>query len=99
MNRCARTLAVVLCLGLVSGCATVTVETGDHIRRTSPPTWQDRKWFLFGGFISDKHVDVRQVCGSRKVVQMQSQNTFTDGLISVLTFGILSPRTAKVWCE
>jgi hypothetical protein len=92
-------LAVVVCVAWVSGCATVTVNANDTIRRSSAPTWQDRKWFLLGGFISDKHVDVKQVCGSRNVVQMQSQHTFVDGLIGVLTFGILSPRTAKVWCE
>lgn len=99
MSRRARALSVVLCAALLAGCATVTVNTDDTIRRTSSPTWQDRKWFLLGGFISDKHVDVDQVCGSRKVVQMQSQHTFSDGLINFLTFGILSPRTAKVWCE
>jgi len=98
MSRKARTLAVVVCVALVSGCATVTVNTEDTIRRTSAPTWSHRMWFLLGGFISDKHVDVKQVCGGRKVVQMQSQHTFVDGLIGVVTFGILSPRTAKVWC-
>lgn len=99
MSRGARTLAVVLCAALLAGCSTVTVSTGDGLRRSGSPTWQDRKWFLLGGFISDKHVDVNEVCGGRQVVQMQSQNTFVDGLIGALTFGILSPRTAKVWCE
>jgi hypothetical protein len=98
MKRTSRVVAVVLCVALVSGCATVTASV-DGRRHSGSPTWTDRTWFLFGGFISDKHVDVREVCGGRTAVQMQSQHTFVDGLISVLTFGILSPRTAKVWCS
>jgi len=97
MSRGARALAVVLCIALVSGCATVTASS-DGSRRSDAPTWSSRMWFLFGGFISDKHVDVREVCGGRSAVQVQSQHTFVDGLIGFLTFGILSPRTAKVWC-
>jgi hypothetical protein len=98
MNRSARALAIILCVALVSGCATVTAST-DGSRRTSSPTWSHRMWFLFGGFISDKHVDVQEVCGGGTAVQVQSQHTFVDGLISLATFGILSPRTAKVWCR
>jgi len=90
-------LAVVLCVALVSGCATVTASS-DGSRRTSQPTWSKRMWFLFGGFVSDKHVDVRQVCGGRSAVQVQSQHDAVDVVIGVVTFGILSPRTAKVWC-
>jgi len=99
MSRRARTLAVALCIALVSGCATVTVNHADSTRRTSDPTWSKRYWFLLGGFVSDKHVDVRQVCGSRTAVQMQTRHTFVDGVIGMVTFGILSPRTARVWCE
>lgn len=98
MKRSARVLAVVLCVALVSGCATVTAST-DGSLRSSPPTWSHRMWFLFGGFVSDKHVDVRQACSGRTPVQLQSQYTFVDGVINIVTFGILAPRTAKVWCS
>lgn len=98
MKQSTRTLAVALCVALASGCATVTASN-DGSRRSGAPSYEDRTWFLFGGFISDKHVDVKQVCGGRGAVQVQSQHTFVDGLIGVATLGILSPRTAKVWCE
>ncbi len=98
MNRSARMFAVVLCVALVSGCATVTASN-DGKRRSGSPTWTNRTWFLLGGFVSDKHVDARKVCGSRKAVQVQSQYTFVDGVINLATFGILAPRHAKVWCE
>ena len=58
MNRRARAIAVLLCVTLVSGCATVTASS-DGERRSGDPTWTDRTWFLLGGFVSDKHVDVR----------------------------------------
>lgn len=99
MKRRTRLLAAVLCLALGSGCATVTVNSHDSTRRTSEPTWSKRYWFLFGGFVSDKHVDVKAVCGSRTAAQMQTQHTFVDGVINLVTFGILAPRTAHVWCE
>jgi hypothetical protein len=30
---------------------------------------------------------------------MQSQQTFVDGLLGLVTLGIYSPQTAKVWCK
>jgi hypothetical protein len=99
MKRHARTTALVACVALLGGCATVTVNTEDSIKRSDAPTWSDRKSFFLSGLIGNKHVDVTEVCGNRKVVQMQSEQTFGDGLLRFITFGIYAPRHAKVWCE
>jgi len=30
---------------------------------------------------------------------MQSQQTFADGALGLVTLGIYAPHTVKVWCE
>ncbi|WP_397472323.1 Bor family protein, partial [Rheinheimera sp.] len=46
----------------------------------------------------EHHVDVNTICNGAEPKQMQSQQTFTDGLLGLVTLGIYYPHTAKVWC-
>ncbi|GAA74404.1 hypothetical protein P20480_0864 [Pseudoalteromonas sp. BSi20480] len=44
-------------------------------------------------------MDVKQICTDTQAAQMQSQQTFSDGALGLITLGIYSPHTIKVWCE
>lgn len=90
---------IVLLLVFFVGCSTVTIRPGGGPKLSTNPTWSSSKPFFLGGLIGSHSVNVDQICGSRGVKQMQTQDTFLDGLLQVLTFGIYFPRTAKVWCN
>ena len=85
---------------LITGCATITIKPGGGATRlASSPTYSDWKAFYFWGLAGEQHVNVQEVCGDKKVVQMQAQDSSGIRLVSILTLGIYTPRTAKVWCE
>lgn len=92
-------LAIVACLLIASsGCSTITIHPQQTHRQLTPPTYQSTEHFLFWGLEGETRVDVQEICGERDVVQMQTQLTFTNGLLTVLTLGIYSPHSVKVWC-
>ncbi|MGC0794027.1 Bor family protein, partial [Pantoea agglomerans] len=46
-----------------------------------------------------KSIDAAQVCGGQeKVNRVEVQQTFVNGLLSVVTFGVYTPREARVYC-
>ena len=51
------------------------------------------------GLVGEERVDVKAICQDKKVAQMQSQQTFADGALGLVTLGIYAPHTVKVWCE
>ena len=91
------TLTIVAVL-LLSACNTVTTVPNGSVKRTSTPKFQERQNYFLWGLIGEKHINVQEVCGAKPATQMQSQHRFVDLLLTLITLGIYSPRTAKVWC-
>ncbi|MFP6807203.1 MAG: Bor family protein [Pseudomonadales bacterium] len=96
INRMLPILAVVSMLG---ACSTVTIQPDPIAKQISEPSYEDSKPFFLWGLVGEERVDVQQICEDNSVIQMQSQQTFQDGLLSLVTLGIFSPHTVKVWCE
>lgn len=93
------TMLVVVLTLLTAGCASVTIRPDGGEKVKADASWQERQDFFVFGFIGQSHVDVQAVCAGREVTQMQTQQTFVDGLLGLLTGGIYAPHTTKVWCE
>lgn len=84
---------------LLAGCATITIHPEKSRKLAPPPTYQDTRHFFFWGLAGETRVDVREVCAGRDVAQMQSQATFVNALLTIITLGIYAPHTVKVWCK
>jgi hypothetical protein len=63
------------------------------------PTFEQRQDFFLWGLVGESHIDTKTVCGGKRATQMQSQQTFVDGLLGLVTLGIYAPQSAKVWCS
>lgn len=83
----------------ISACSTVTVRPQGGTKDSSKADYIDSKPFYFGGPIGMHKVDVNEACEGNEVTQMQTVSTSSDWFFSVITLGIYTPRTAKVWCE
>lgn len=82
------------------GCGTVTISPeGKTYHYTSVPDYVEQKQFYLWGLVPTHEVDVKTVCKGKSAKQMQAQHTFKDSALTLITLGIYSPRTAKVWCE
>lgn len=80
------------------GCSSVTVRTDEQFKTTRPPTYEQRLNYWWWGLKGFHSVNVREVCGNRRVEQMQAVNTFGDIVRYIVTIGIYAPRSARIWC-
>ena len=91
--------AGLLAAALLAGCASVTVRPEGGPKVGGAPDYEQTKNYFFWGLGGVHTIDVQEICGAKGVEQFQSQYTFKNGLLTVLTLGIYAPKTAKVWCK
>ena len=84
---------------LISGCSTVTVRDQGTTKISSSPSHSSMKHFFLWGIVGHSHVNVTEVCGPKPPVQVQTERSFLDGFLSVITLGLYYPRHAYVWCN
>jgi hypothetical protein len=84
---------------LLTACSTVTLTPKGQAKYETSPTYQERLPFFLAGIIGEKEIDVKEMCGKRSIRQIQTQNTFMDSFLSIVTLSIYSPRTVRVWCD
>ena len=82
---------------LLSGCAQQTFNLGQGV--ATKPKEVTTHHFFVSGIGQHKMVDVAKVCGGAdKVSRVEVQETFPNVLLSIVTFGIYTPREARVYC-
>ncbi|MEO8214219.1 MAG: Bor family protein [Myxococcales bacterium] len=59
---------------------------------------EQRMTFYWWGLSGVGEVNVAQTCGDRGAARINTQNTFTDSLLGLVTLGIYTPRTAFITC-
>lgn len=83
---------------IVSGCATQTAIL-KPTQATVATTTESQSFFI-GGIGQEKTIDASAACGSaQNVAKVQTTQTGKEVLLSAITFGIYSPRTAQVYCK
>jgi len=91
-----------LCVGLIiaaSGCYSVTIRPDGGFKMATQPSFEQRQDFYLWGLVGESHLDMSKICPKAGPAQMQSQATVVDSLLGLITLGIYSPETAKVWCK
>lgn len=93
-----KNILLVLSIVALTGCATQTFNI--QKAGVEQPTQEIMHHFFIGGIGQSKSVDAVSVCGSAdNVARVETHLSFLNGLLSSLTVGIYSPRTAKVYCN
>ncbi len=82
-----------------TACSTATIRPQGGERISGDPNYEESKSYFFWGLSGEHDINVAEICKDKGVEQMQSQFTFLDGVKTVFTLGIYSPKTAKVWCK
>lgn len=89
-----------LCLfALLQGCTSVTMRPYGGEKDIRPPDYSASKTFWWWGLKGEHEVNVSEICGERRITQMQTVLTLSDVARGVITLFIYMPKTAKVWCE
>jgi len=91
-------LIIVAALSVVlSGCATQTFQVNGG--GGSTPTQEVMQPFFVGGIGQEQQMNAAEVCGGAdKVAKVETQTSILNGLLGGFTWGIFTPRQAKVYC-
>lgn len=91
-------LSVFALVMLITGCAQQTFIVDKKAAVT--PKEVITHHFFISGLGQEKTVDAAAVCGgSENVVKTETQRTFVNGLLGVVTLGIYTPLEARVYCS
>jgi hypothetical protein len=83
----------------LSGCATIVVTRKPETRTYAAPTYQSsRAAFFWGLYQAEPDLELDQICLGKDADQVSFTYRPTDILETVVTLGIYSPRTVRVWC-
>ena len=64
------------------------------------PTKETMQPFFISGIGQTQEIDAASVCGGAdKIAKVESHMSFLNGLLGGLSFGIYTPRQAKVYCR
>ncbi|MCY4472086.1 MAG: Bor family protein [Kistimonas sp.] len=91
----------VLCLlsVAISGCATQSFNLTSG-RVDEIPDEETSQHFFVGGIAQMKSMNAASICGgSSRVARVEARSSPLDAVLSMLTMGIYTPRTARVYCS
>ena len=81
-----------------AGCSTQTFYMNNE--RSIEPMKEENQSFFINGIGQNSEIDAAKVCGGlEKVVKVEVEETFFNGFLSGITFGIYTPRAARVYCS
>jgi Bor protein len=86
------------CSLALSGCATQTFTMSGN--EGKQPTKEEAQVFWVAGIGQEQTIDAAKVCGGAdRVAKVETQLGPLNILLGFVTFGIFSPRDAKVYCK
>jgi hypothetical protein len=91
---------IILPFLLVATLAACSTQTAYINGQTGKLGKEDMQTFFVSGLGQTQTIDAAAVCGgANKVVKVERQTSFLNGLLGVLTTGIYTPYDAKVYCQ
>lgn len=82
------------------GCANQRFNVAGDVTDTSVAKTEDSQTFFISGIGQNKSVDAAKACGgAAKVGGVAVEQAPMDVLLGMVTFGIYTPRTARVYCK
>ena len=92
-------VTAVLVTVLLSSCATQRFEVNSPVSPSGEATSDTSQAFFVGGIGQSATTDAAKIYGgAANVASVETELSFIDGLLSGLTGGIYTPRTARVYC-
>jgi len=92
-------LPLVILSGISAGCMSTTVQMDDKFSSSATPSYVDYFDGYLLGFIGHPEVNLQKVCVDQKPFGVEHVKTAEDGFLTIVTLGIYSPSTIKVWCD
>ena len=92
-------IVFLLILTFLTACQTVTIRPGGGQQEIhSAADYKKPHNFFLWGLVGEKYINVSAICPKRQIKQIQTQSSFWNRVVYIVTLGIYSPKTARVWC-
>ena len=93
-------LIAVVAATVLAGCANQRFNVAGDLPAMPTAKAEDSQTFVVSGIGQMKSVDAGKVCGGAdKVTGVAVEQSATDVLFGMITLGIYTPRTARVYCK
>lgn len=98
MNKSA--LCAMLTVAMLAGCANQRFNIAGELPLEPKAKSEESQSFFVNGIGQKQTVDAAKVCGgAAKVEGVAVEQSGMDVLLGMMTFGIYTPRTARVYCK
>ena len=100
MNLASRTLRIFGALGagfVLSACISTQIQLAPAITPLIKP-YDDYNDYYLLGFVGHPKLNLNKICGEQKVLAVRRLRTGEDVLIGLVTLGIYTPTTVRIWC-
>ncbi|WP_053980174.1 Bor family protein [Marinagarivorans algicola] len=93
-----KSLIAIVAAASISGCATQTFEISGGNNSTTPNK-ETMQPFFISGLGQTQEMNAAEICGgAEKVAKVESHMSFLNGFLGMVSWGIYTPRQAKVYC-
>ena len=93
-------LTAMVAAALLAGCANQRFNVAGEMGVNPTPKAEDSQSFFVNGIGQKQTVDAAKVCGgAAKVEGVAVEQSGLDVLLGMVTLGIYTPRTARVYCK
>jgi hypothetical protein len=82
----------------MTSCSKVTVVKQDTQLLIREPDFKKSESYYLWGVVGEHHFNTQEIC-TNGVEQIRTEKTFGNVVLTVITLGIYSPHTAKIWCK
>ena len=93
-----RTIFLTLAVALLSGCMSTRVVFSEKWNPRAKPSYVDYLDYYWVGLKGDPVVALQNVCMDQRPQAFQRIKSSEDAIIAIVTLGIYSPATVKIWC-
>ena len=91
-------VTALLLVGILSGCSTQSYNVNGGAGKE--PTKETMQAFFVHGRGQTQEMDAASICGgAENVAKVESHMSFLNGFLGAITWGIYTPRQAKVYCK
>ena len=96
MKRLISTFFVVT---LLAGCATQSFDINPAVGPLSEPDLEESQVFFVEGVGQSALIDAAEVCGgAQNIARVETERNALDSVLSFVTGGLYTPKTARVYC-
>jgi hypothetical protein len=85
---------------LVAGCATQQVDFHEGIKDNTKA--QHKEWqhfFVYGLVPPAQNMNSDEFCSGSEIARVETEQTFLNGLVTGVTYGIYNPMTLRIYCK